>query len=509
MSLTFSIAHNQITKKVSCPRSNTVNQLASLAIAKFGLPLSANGTLLHSGKKLDGLLPLRLTNLVNNAKLVLELSSALRPVTVKVVASVLGELKQKIIKTQTDSTVQQLLDTFAAESGAQIGDHRVQLSVLDARIENGSADFASTLLGSILGSATNAVIRLTVESKDAHSKREKLQAEQRELRQQLEEHKRQARLLEKRLKEEAQETKKQEELKAEEEVEKEPELEDEGVEKAEAIEEPAGQDAIATEDSGKDVDMDVDEAQEPLSKPEEVNALDTKQEASALLNDSFPQTPSDESFKVQHYKEDTVYIPLNRSQHYENPDNDYNLTVAQAEKYYGIIKSMQQNKKQQPKDVTPPKAYIIRVRFPDRALLDLQIEDSSMKLGQLLKKLDSFVHEKHINTYRLKNGVPPFEEIAMGFDANNKELKHHKSFQDERIMLIWESSDKSLKGPYLKLDVNTRNIDELPTLQLESHRGQLGDEEEKRRKSILELNQSRQPEKKKKNGLPKWFKPGK
>lgn len=507
MSLTFSIAHNQITKKVSCPRSNTVNQLASLAIAKFGLPLSANGTLLHSGKKLDGLLPLRLTNLVNNAKLVLEVSSALRPVTVKVVASVLGELKQKIIKTQTDSTVQQLLDTFSADSGAQIGDHRVQLSVLDARIENGSTDFTSTLLGSILGSANNAVIRLTVESKDAHSKREKLQAEQRELRQQLEEHKRQARLLEKRLKEEAQETEKKEEPKEEEEVE--PELKDEKAElkdeEAEAIEEPVVQDSIA-ENPGKDVDMDVDE---PQSKPEEINALDTKQEASALLNDSFPQTPSDESFKVQHFKEDTVYIPLNRSQHYENPDNDYNLTVSQAEKYYGIIKSMQQNKKQQPKEVVPPKAYIIRVRFPDRALLDLQIEDSSMKLGQLLKKLDSFVHEKHINTYRLKNGVPPFEEIAMGFDANNKELKHHKSFQDERIMLIWESTDKSAKGPYLKLDVNTRNIDDLPTLQLESHRGQLGDEEEKRRKSILELNQSKQPEKKKKNGLPKWFKPGK
>lgn len=486
-----------------------MNQLASLAIAKFGLPLSANGTLLHSGKKLDGLLPLRLTNLVNNAKLVLEVSSALRSVTVKVVASILGELKQKIIKTQTDSTVQQLLDTFAVESGAQIGDHRVQLSVLDARIENGTTDFTSTLLGSLLGSANNAVIRLTVESKDAHSKREKFQAEQRELRQQLEEHKRQARLLEKRLKEESQETDLQEEPKEEEEVEQEPELRDEKPEKANVIEEFAGQDSIDTEDLGKDVNMDVDEAQEPLSKPEEINALDTKQEVSALLNDSIPQTPSDESFKVQHYNEDTVYIPLNRSQHYENPDNDYNLTVAQAEKYYGIIKSMQQNKRQQPREVAPPKAYIIRVRFPDRALLNLRIEDSSMKLGQLLKKLDSFVHEKHINTYRLKNGVPPFEEIAMGFDANNKELKHHKNFQDERIMLIWESSDKTTKGPYLKLDVNTRNIDDLPTLQLESHRGQLGDEEEKRRKSILELSQSRQPEKKKKNGLPKWFKPGK
>lgn len=486
-----------------------MNQLASLAIAKFGLPLSANGTLLHSGKKLDGLLPLRLTNLVNNAKLVLEVSSALRSVTVKVVASILGELKQKIIKTQTDSTVQQLLDTFAVESGAQIGDHRVQLSVLDARIENGTTDFTSTLLGSLLGSANNAVIRLTVESKDAHSKREKLQAEQRELRQQLEEHKRQARLLEKRLKEESQETDPQEEPKEEEEVEQETELRDEKPEKANVIEEFAGQDSIDTEDLGKDVNMDVDEAQEPLSKPEEINALDTKQEVSALLNDSIPQTRSDESFKVQHYNEDTVYIPLNRSQHYENPDNDYNLTVAQAEKYYGIIKSMQQNKRQQPKEVAPPKAYIIRVRFPDRALLDLRIEDSSMKLGQLLKKLDSFVHEKHINTYRLKNGVPPFEEIAMGFDANKKELKHHKNFQDERIMLIWESSDKTTKGPYLKLDVNTRNIDDLPTLQLESHRGQLGDEEEKRRKSILQLSQSRQPEKKKKNGLPKWFKPGK
>lgn len=506
MSLSFSVAHNKITKKVTCPRTSTVNQLASLATAKFGLPSSTNGTLLHSGKKLDGLLPLRLTNLVNNAKLELQVCSELRPVTVKIIASVLGELKQKIVKTKTDSSVQQLLEAFAAESGVVFGENRVQLSVLDARIDNGSTDFASTTLGSIIGSADNAVVRLTVENKDAQSKREKLQAEQRELRQQLEEHKRQARLLEKKLREDSQET----------DVQAAKEESKEGTEDAETkkddLEEPETETRLETEDV--DMDLATSERQEPtqeVEEPKNIVSSGHEEPSSHTLkeSESVSETPSEESFKVQHYKEDTVYIPKNRSQHYENPDSDYNLTVAQAEKYYGIIKSMQQNKKHQPKDIAPPKAYIIRVRFPDRALLDLQIEDSSMKFGQLLKKLDSFVHEQHINTYKLKNSVPPFEEISMGFDANNTELKHHKSFQDERILLIWESTQKSAKGPFLKLDVNTRSIDDMPTLQLETHRGQLGDEEEKRRKSHSEPSQSNHPEKKKKNGMPKWFKPGK
>lgn len=503
MSLSFSVAHNKITKKVTCPRTSTVNQLASLATAKFGLPSSTNGTLLHGGKKLDGLLPLRLTNLVNNAKLVLEVSSELRPVTVKIIASVLGDLKQKIVKTKTDSSVQQLVEAFAAESGVDFGENRVQLSVLDARIDNGSTDFASTSLGSIIGSADNAVVRLTVENKDAQSKREKLQAEQRELRQQLEEHKRQARLLEKKLREDSQETNVQ--------VTNEEELEDTDVKQVIA-EKPEAEFRPETED----VDMDLASSgkQEPIEKvTEETDNVVPSSHGGITENaskepGSVSATPSEETFEVQHFKEDTVYIPQNRSQHYENPDSDYNLTVAQAEKYYGIIKSMQQNKKHQPKDVAPPKAYIIRVRFPDRALLDLQIEDSSMKFGQLLKKLDAFVHEKHINTYKLKNSVPPFEEISMGFDANNTELKHHKSFQDERILLIWESTQKSAKGPFLKRDVNTRSIDDMPTLQLETHRGQLGEEEEKRRKSHSEPSQG-SSEKKKKNGMPKWFKPGK
>lgn len=508
MSLSFSIAYNQTTKKVTCLRSSTVNQLASLAAAKFGLPASASGTLFHNGKKLDGLLPLRLTNLVNNAKLALEVSLALRPVTLKVVGSILGELKQKIIKTNTDSTVQQLLDTFASETGVQYGENRIQVSLLDAKIDNGSTDFATTLLGSILGSADNAVVRLTVESQDAQSKREKLQAEQQKLRQQLEEHKRQARLLEKKLKEESGETEKKEEKEDE-------QLQGEGNEEVGIEEKEEQQQAQVDESPDLYVNVDSNDMEVDQPEPSESQVSSSTSE-SASVSKAPIEPPSEpipeESFQVKHFKEDTVYIPQNRSQHYENPDSDYNLTVAQAEKYYGIIKSMQQNKKQQPKEAVPPKSYTIRIRFPDRALLDLQIDDSSTKLGQLLKKLDGYVHERHINTYRLKNGVPPFEEIAIGFDANNKELKQHKNFQDERIMLIWEPTDKAAKAPYLKLDINTRSLDDMPTIQLETNRGQLSDEtEEKRRQSTLDQSHSGSgnPEKKKKNGLPKWFKLGK
>lgn len=189
MSLSFSIAYNNVSKKVTCSRTNTVNQLASLAIAKFNLPSSVHGSLLHNGKKLDGLLPLRLTNLVNNAKLSLEVSTSLRPVTLKVVGSVLGERKQKIIKTKTDSSLEELLDTFAKETGTKYEGLYVQISMLDARIDNGSTDFKETQLGSILGSADNAVLRITIESHETQTQREKLQAKQTELRRQLEEHK--------------------------------------------------------------------------------------------------------------------------------------------------------------------------------------------------------------------------------------------------------------------------------------------------------------------------------
>lgn len=496
MSLNFSVAYNHSTKKVTCPRSSTVNQLASLAASKFGLPASSSGILIHNGKKLDGLLPLRLTNLVNNAKLSLEVSNELRDVTLKVVASVQGALKQKIVKTRTESTIQKLIDTFATETDTDLEGLRVHLSVLDAKIDNVSTDFSSMTLASILGSADNAVIRLNAESKDAQSKREKLEQEQSELRRQLEEKKRQARLLEKQKKEEE-----------EEKLKKDRKVSDEA-KGEEAIEERAGPTEPETNvktsseppASSENDEMEVDETDNEKERTSFATAQPIQPPIKANERETEPQ------FEVKRHKEDTVYIPQSRPQVYENPESDYILTVAQAEKYYGIIKSMQQNKKPQPKDHTVPGSYTIRVRFPDRALLDLHIENSSMKLGQLLKKLDGFVHERHINSYRLKNGVPPFEEIVVGFEENNKELKLHKHFQHERIMLIWEPTEKSTKGPFLKLDVNTRSLDEMPTIQLESHRGQLEDETNQKSRSSSIGNNT---EKSKKKGLPKWFKPNK
>lgn len=502
MSLSFSIAYNNVYKKVTCSRTNTVNQLASLAIAKFNLPSSVHGSLLHNGKKLDGLLPLRLTNLVNNAKLSLEVSTSLRPVTLKVVGSVLGERKQKIIKTKTDSSLEELLDTFAKETGTKYEGLYVQISMLDARIDNGSTDFKETQLGSILGSADNAVLRITIESHETQTQREKLQAKQTELRRQLEEHKRQARLLEKRLMEEAGQT------------EQESQAETKQIESAtgEHVDDenssPQSESDlfvnVVEKDAGvEDESQEMDTSEAPVSPPSPTATPDPS------LSGVSVATYEPESFQVKQIDQDTVFVPQGRSQHYENPDSDYNLTVAQAEKYYSIIKSMQTNKRHAPKDVIPPLSYKIRIRFPDRALLDIKIDESSMKLGQLLKKVDGYVHERHINSYRLRNGVPPFEEIAVGFQENNKELRHHKFFQNERIMLIWESTEKLAKGPFLKLTVNTRSIEEMPTVQLETNRGQLADDEaEKRRHSGLEASASNKSEKKK-HGLPKWFKPGK
>ncbi|KAF8002315.1 hypothetical protein HF325_003280 [Metschnikowia pulcherrima] len=214
-----------------------------------------------------------------------------------------------------------------------------------------------------------------------------------------------------------------------------------------------------------------------------------------------------ESWTLPEVNEDTLYVPLkSTSGTYENPDADYELTSNQAEKYYKILKSMQG--KPAKKFAKKPSKYTIRIRFPDRALLDLHFEDPATKLGQLLRKLDSYLLEKHINSYHLKSGLPPFEEIQFGFGANNTSLCDHPHFQQEKILLIWESQSVSA-GPYLKQYLLRKDVSELPTVVLESHRGDLEADEESS-KGIRSTADSRSADGKSKaraKGMPKWFRP--
>lgn len=506
MSFTFSVTHQGGTKKVQCPKTNTVNQLITLAIEKFKLPPGTNGELTNGGKKLEGMLQIRLTSLVNNAKLTLETSSGLRELTLKVVGSIMGESVTKIVKISSEATVSLLCGQFAEAAGVAVDlEKRVQLNVLQAVVSNATLDLDEVTVGSLVGSSTSAVIRLLVEEKANQEKREKLQEQQRKLREQLEEHKRQARILERQLNEQnlalqASEAGPQHALPA---GDSSTTSEQDALGNEASKESDSGQnESLSSHNNQEDVDMDAEDhtavalthASGSTQRP---TGVDKK--ASSETEENFIPAPAS-AVVIPTEEEDTVYVANNSTRQYENPEEDYNVTMAQAETYFGMLKAMQTKHKL--KEAQKPTDYIIRIRFPDRALLDLVVDDSSEKLGQLLKRVDSYVEEKFINTYKLRNGYPPFKEIAMGFTENNTLLHSHPDFQLKKLLLIWEPATKHVSGPYLRPGIHTKDVSELPVVLLESQRGLLEEEAPSKQGRVFEEPK----EKKKGKGIPKWFK---
>lgn len=489
MSYTFNVSYKSVSKKVSCPRSATVNDLILASFQKFNVETSQNGLLTYSGKKLDGLLPVRLSNLVNNAKLELSVSAGNSVVTLKVVAAIGDESITKIIKVASSSTLAELVDEFRnkTEIDSDWSDKRIQLSVLQAIKDNLTSDFAQIRVATVIGSATNAVMRLLVEKKDAQQKREMLQEEQRVLRQQLEEKRREERLLKK----------EEEEMQVDDKSvleEKDVEMEDsEETENAE-VESCGKFKAVETKTGLASGGNDIGHSAKSTGDSGDNSRESTQFSGAAGLSDQ----PSDH-FELVEEREDTLYVPNTRTAIYENPDEDYTVTINQAERYYKMIKSMQGGPKIT-KEISKPQKYVVRIRFPDRSLLDLPIDDPTIKLGQLLKKIDGYVAEKFINTYKLKNGLPPFKEIVMGFSENNMALNDHPDFQLEKILLIWEPVVSNSKGPYLKEGIATKDASLLPTVQLETHRGELEKGEVTAPKPVIKRD-----EKKKLSGVPKWF----
>lgn len=482
MSYTFNVSYKSVPKKVTCARSATVNDLTIASLEKFKIP-AKNGSLTHSGKTLDPLLPVRFTNLVNNAKLVLQVTAGGSEVTLKVAASFDGTSVTKIIKLSLTTTLSGLVEEFRDQAcvTADWADKRIQLSVLQTVKDNLSGDFSS-LIGSLIGNSSNAVVRLLVENKDIQEKRTKLQEEQRLLREKLNEKKHQERL------EQRERELMEKEAKGASTALEVPKGEPE-VSSMESVTQTAEVSEISESSAGRTIS---DTPSGPLGTSNE-----TEQTQNKPLETPLPpvQPPQRETFRLPEEKEDTLYVPNSTTQMYENPDEDYNMTMGQAEKYYKLIKSMQAPTTK--KESVVPQKYVIRLRFPDRSLLDLPIEDPTMKLGQLLKKIDSYVAEPFVNTYRLKNGSPPFQEIAIGFSFNNTALQDHPDFQLEKLLLIWEPS-AGHNGPYLKDGITTKETSELPTLVLESNRGQLGEDAEP-------VKIAKKASGEKKRGIPKWL----
>lgn len=475
MSFTCSVLYQNAVKKIQCPKNFTVNQLVQLSLEKFRLSDSF-GELSYGGKKLDALLPIRLTNLVNNAKLKLTISNSEVNVSLKIVGSIDKKQVTSMIKLSSSTPIAELVTKFAALNDIEIdlGTKKVSLSVLQSSVDNLTTDFNTVALKSVLGNSSSAMIRLVVEDRAVHEEKRRLQEEQTQLRLKLEEEKRQARL----------------------------------AQREEMIDKPK-ENRIETpqESENKTPSPDPVPSQETAKEPLDTEMEDNIETEAPKVQASESQRENPEQFSLATENEDTVYVPGRRAEIYENPEDDYNMTTSQAEKYLNIIKSMQQRTKVTKKTARVPSHYTIRLRFPDRSLVQLHMEDSNVKLGQLVKKIDSFVDAKFINSYRIKNGSPPFKEIQFGFDTNNAPMNKHPEFQEEKLLLIWEPTIANALGPYLKDGVTTKDVNQLSTMMLEAHRGQLEDEVSATSKIPKEVALVGKTKSKLGSKIPKWFRP--
>ncbi|KAM9920276.1 hypothetical protein OXX59_007332 [Metschnikowia pulcherrima] len=511
MSYTFSVTYQNIPRKVTCKPTASVNQLVSLSLEKFKLSPATNGYLSHNGKNLDGVVPIRLTGLVNNAKLTLSTSSGTYEATLKLTGVVDGVSVSKVLKVQSHVYLPALVTRFLSETGHNfaLDTKLVELSIMRQAVRSSLPEFAQMTVGALVGSASNAVVRINVEdqavalAKQENSRKIAAEAESRRKEQALQAESAKSSNIALSQNGVYNDTKSSE---------SDPNTEIESTLKA--PETTSANHAESAFGSEQPTHSSEPENLISMERPEKSasSGINHKHAAPEELEKSQKETENNEtkqpeSWTLPEVNEDTLYVPLkSTSGPYENPDADYELTSNQAEKYYKILKSMQG--KPAKKVAKKPSKYTIRIRFPDRALLDLHFEDPATKLGQLLRKLDSYLLEKHINSYHLKNGLPPFEEIQFGFGANNTSLCDHPHFQQEKILLIWESQSVSA-GPYLKQDLSRKDVSELPTVVLESHRGDLEADEESS-KGIRSTADSRSADGKSKaraKGMPKWFRP--
>lgn len=486
MSYSFSVTYNNVTKRVFCTPNCSILNLVLLSIEKFRVPESITVSLFHDGKRLDDMLSIRLANLRNNAKLELQTVRLVEMVNLKISGKFLFKQLSKVVRVSPSVSVACLVSEFLQQCGetADWTQYNVELSAMQHTIKNNSTDFSTTLVKSLIGSSEKAVLRLTIEDAAKIKKREDSQKESDELRKSLDRQRHAVCIA------------------GREQIEKKNAL----LEERMAIEETS---QPTEEERKKNLYGELAEPELNSSEPYLFSQASADAEVCSLpiFNKSPPSIVESRGKTISApwlpptETEDTLYAPKNQIIRYENPDDDYNVTTNQSEIYLKMLQGMQKpSRKTKP---TALRSYVIRVRFPDRKLLDLILKDSSVPLGQLFKKLDSYVHPKFANSYTLKNGSPPFQAIEMGFTENNISLKDHPQFQEERLLLVWEPTIK-LPGPYLKEVLPLKDLSEMPNIALESHRKILQDDFETIRGTESKIVKTKTE---KKPGVPKWFRP--
>lgn len=457
--ITVQISYNYVSKKLLVPKSTTVAQLTQQALEKFNH--SGNGQLYYNDKALDSSLPLRLTNLINNSKL-----------TLKAVAGGGGggDIRVKfsdvnttvISKIKSNATLLQMIEAIEKEHTLDLLSTPSHIVLMNTSYK--SSQYPTTRLDAIVGNVNSAVIRMINEKDDGEKESRRIEQQEIVNLQLKQQEERIKRLREEKENEKVREKKRAEEREYEKEV-----IEGEEKERRD----------IEEENGKKEKEM---EYHESTSKPVETAKID----ASPIVNnyERATENPIKESPQL--------YIPGQSTPSYENPNDDYNMTISQAQTYHKLIQDS--GKKKKKLVAPPPSKYLIRIKFPDRSILQINfVQDvDTIKFGQLIKKIDTLLLPQYINNYDLKFGYPPFARLAPSFKLNDTKLVEMPDFQSERIVLIWETQGQHT-GPFIKKEEvgEILQSNEMPEVVLESHRSELPDEKVTK------------PTERK---LPKWFK---
>lgn len=497
--LTLQISVSNVFKKFTVAKTLTVNQLIEqigekFAIKNFDQYPDASLVIINNNKKLDKLLPLRLTNLINNARLKLVLghkaaASEAKTINLKVVVNKIDKSNfTTILVEQNTVTVEGLLGKVEEKSGLSLlqsnnASHRVVVNVLETKLVVGE-DKIDRTLSSITGNVSSVVIRVDFltainEQRDLEQQRiNQLQLDNQKQRNLEQERQRQL--------QQERDRELQERERALDEREKELRRREGELQKL---------------DKKLDVELE-DNKQDEMEVDDKKDVIPDSKTSSSVVASKQPAV----DFSGPVSKDPQLFKP-SAHQSYENPDEDYEVTVSQIQKYQKLISSSVKPKSAAVRQ--KPSSYTIRVKFPNQSILQLYFDNGhEVKLGQLLKKIDELLIEKYVNSYNLKLGFPPFNKLAVNFTTNNKLLNDLPDFQTDKITLIWELgfSEYNHEGPFLKEDnLKVQQSNQLPEMVLESHRGELEDEE------VAEPKPPAAPKqlapKVLGSKVPKWFKP--
>lgn len=489
-SITLNVTHQNITKKISASKGTTISQIAQLASEKFAITTGHVGILKTSdGKLLDSSLPLRLTNLGNNSHLRLETTVADttgREVQIKLtVVSKDRSVQNFIAKVNSINTLQQMINEFEQKHSVQLLKDGEDSQLVILNLTYASNKYSTTTLQSVVGSNNSAVIRMSyLESEDEKKKRILMQDEIN--RKQIEKQK----LWLDAVKQKREEKVKEAEKSGNANIGKD---NDELREREQPEPERRDDDTIITAAEGESRNSTIEKATSDTSAVHEnPTQTDSKvKEIPAKSTTILDETPR-------------LYVPSDTpSKTYENPDEDYNMTASQAELYRRVV--AQSAKPTQHTGEKAPTKYNVRIRFPDRSILqiDFHANVEALKLGQLVKRIDDLIHEDFIGKYSLRTSYPS-RKIELSFTNNNTLLSKIPEFKEEQVSLIWVPNTHS-EGPFVKSGAiaHVQTSSELPEVILEQGAQDLLEEEAKTGSRVPKRTNGQASGRK----VPKWFKP--